>query len=229
MLAHVPSFGQNPRGSPDFLAYPVPKACQRGVLGTWALRCLGVVRSASSPKVALAIGCSLTPRLRVTFGRVTCIARAASVSGLWTLGFLLSCGARAWFLGSSAPGFACLGFGFGTCSGSGVRLPSSSPSRGLRCVRVYVGFACFAPVLVGVWCAFVWARAALLVVGMRAGALLPSRLSRLGVAVCGQVRVGTQVPLSWLSSRVVRLGRGLVRTPRFFLWWCGRWSWLGFP
>ena len=25
MLAHVPSFGRNPRGSPDFLAYPVPK------------------------------------------------------------------------------------------------------------------------------------------------------------------------------------------------------------
>ena len=122
-----------------------------------------------------------------------------------------------------------LGFRFGTCWGSGVRLPSSSPSRGLRCVRVYAGSACFAPVLVGVWCAFVWARAARLVVGMRAGALLPSRLSRLGVAVRGQVRVGTQLPLSWLRSRVARLGRGLVRTPRFFLWWCGRWSWLGFP
>ena len=27
MLAHVPFFGWNPRGSPDFLAYPVPKAC----------------------------------------------------------------------------------------------------------------------------------------------------------------------------------------------------------
>ena len=33
MLAHVPSFGRNPRGSPDFLAYPVPKACMH-VLGT---------------------------------------------------------------------------------------------------------------------------------------------------------------------------------------------------
>ena len=31
MLAHVPSFGQNPRGSPDFLAYPVPKACMPGL------------------------------------------------------------------------------------------------------------------------------------------------------------------------------------------------------
>ena len=27
MLVHVLSFGRNPRGSPDFLAYPVPKAC----------------------------------------------------------------------------------------------------------------------------------------------------------------------------------------------------------
>ena len=49
MLAHVPSFGQNPRGSPDFLAcIPVPKACMH-VLGTKGPRCLGVARSASSP------------------------------------------------------------------------------------------------------------------------------------------------------------------------------------
>ena len=70
MLAHVPSFGRNPRGSPDFLAYPVPKACMH-VLGTWVPRRLGVARSASSPKAALALECSLTPGLRVSFGRVT--------------------------------------------------------------------------------------------------------------------------------------------------------------
>ena len=46
MLAYVTSFGRNPRGSPDFLAYPVPKAC-RHVLGTRVPRCLGVARSAS--------------------------------------------------------------------------------------------------------------------------------------------------------------------------------------
>ena len=82
MLAHVPSFGRNASGSPDFLAYPVPKACMHA-LGT---------------KAAQALGCSLTPGLRVTFGRVTCMARAASVPGLWTLGFLLLCGAcvRVW-------------------------------------------------------------------------------------------------------------------------------------
>ena len=95
MLAHVPSFGRNPRGSPDFLAYPVPKACMH-VPGTRAPRRLGVARSASSPKVAQALGCSLTPGLRISFGRVTCMARAASVPGLWALGFLLLCGVCVW-------------------------------------------------------------------------------------------------------------------------------------
>ena len=86
MLAHVPSFGRNPRGSPDFLAYPVPKACMH-VLGTRVPRRLGVARSASSPKAAQALGCSLTPGLRISFGRVTCMARAASVPGLRALRF----------------------------------------------------------------------------------------------------------------------------------------------
>ena len=92
MLAHVPSFGRNPRGLPDFLAYPVPKACMH-VLYTVVPRRLGVARSASNPKAALALGCSLTPGVRISFGRVTCMARAASVPGLWTLRFLLLCGA----------------------------------------------------------------------------------------------------------------------------------------
>ena len=91
MLAHVPSFGRNPRGLPDFLAYPVPKACMH-VLGTRVPRCLGVASSASSPKAAQALECSLTPGLRILFGRVGCMARAASVPGLRTQGFLLLCG-----------------------------------------------------------------------------------------------------------------------------------------
>ena len=95
MLAHVPSFGRNPRGSTDFLAYPVSKACMH-VLGTGVPRCLGVARSASCPKAAQALGCSLTPGLRILFGRVTCMARAASGPGLWTLGFLLLRGACVW-------------------------------------------------------------------------------------------------------------------------------------
>ena len=95
MLAHVPSFGRNPRGSPDFLAYPVLKACMH-VLGTRAPRRYGVARSASSPKAAQALGSSPTPGLRILFGRVSCMARAASVPGLWTLGFLLLCGVSVW-------------------------------------------------------------------------------------------------------------------------------------
>ena len=104
MLAHVPSFGQNPRGSPDFLAYPVPKACMH-VLGTGVPRRLGVARFASSPQAALALGCSLTPGLRILLGLVTCMARATSVRGLWTLGFLFLCGVCVWVR-------VVLGFGF---------------------------------------------------------------------------------------------------------------------
>ena len=92
MLPHAPPFGRNPRGSPDFLVYPVPEACMH-VLGTGVPRRLGVARSAWSPEAAQALGCSLTPGLGNSFGRVTCVARAASVPGLWTLGFLLLCGA----------------------------------------------------------------------------------------------------------------------------------------
>ena len=95
MLAHVPSFGRNLRGSTDFLAYPVPKACLH-VLGTRVPRRLGVARSASSAKAAQALGCSLTSGLRISFGRVSCMARADSVPGLWTLGFLLLCGVCVW-------------------------------------------------------------------------------------------------------------------------------------
>ena len=54
MLARVPSFGGNPRGSPDFLAYAVPKECMH-VLGTRVPRRLGVARSASSSKSAQAL------------------------------------------------------------------------------------------------------------------------------------------------------------------------------
>ena len=135
MLAHVPSFGRNPRGSTDFLAYPVPKACMH-VLGTGVPRCLGVARSASSPKAAQALGCSLTPGLRISFGRVTCMARAASVPGLWTLGFLLLRGARVWV-------WVVVGFGF--------RLRPATPGWGVAvCVCLRVRSACTLPLLAGV-------------------------------------------------------------------------------
>ena len=104
MVAYVPSFEQNPRGSPDFLVYPVPKACMH-VLGTRVPRRLGVARSAASSKAAQALGCSLTPGLRISFGRVTCMAQAASVPGLWALGFLLLWGVCVWIRVAVGCGF----------------------------------------------------------------------------------------------------------------------------
>ena len=134
MLAHVPSFGWNPRGSPDLLAYPVPKACMH-ILGTRVPRRLGVARSASSPKAAQALGCSLTPGLRISFGWVSCMARAVSVPGLWTLGFLLLCG-------------VCVGFGLRL--GLGLVNPSS-PGWGLGwvCLGTVCGVVPLLPAVCG--------------------------------------------------------------------------------
>ena len=135
MLAHVSSFGRNPRGSPDFLAYPVPKACMH-VLGTRVPRCLGVARSASSPKAAQALRCSLTPGLRISFGPVTCMAGAACVPGPWTLGFLLLRGACVWVRVVNEFGF---------------RLRPATPGLGVGvCVRLCVRSACTLPLLAGV-------------------------------------------------------------------------------
>ena len=135
MPAHVLSFGRNPRGARDFLVYPVPKACMH-VLGTWVPRRLGVASSASSPKTAQALGCSLTPGLRISFGRVTCMARAASVPGLWTLGFLLLFGACVWV-------WVVLGFGF--------RLRPATPGWGDgMCVCLRARSACTPPFQAGV-------------------------------------------------------------------------------
>ena len=135
MLAQVPSIGRDPRGSPHFLAYPATKACMH-VLGTGVPRRLGVARSASSPKAARALGCSLTPGLRISFGRVTCMARAASLPGLWTLGFLLLCGACVWV-------WVVLGFR------SRLRPATPGWSDGV-CVCLRAHSACTPPLLAGV-------------------------------------------------------------------------------
>ena len=79
-------------GLPDVSRSQGMHACSWSAVPT----CFGVARFASSPKAAQALGCSLTPGLRVSFGRVTCIARAFSVPGLWTPGFLPLCGACVW-------------------------------------------------------------------------------------------------------------------------------------
>ena len=162
MLAHVPSFGRNLRGSADFLAYPVPKACMH-VLGTGVPRRLGVARSASSPKAAQALGSSLTPGLRISIGRVTCMVQAASVPGLWTLGFLPLGGACVWVW---------------VVPGLGVWLCPATPGRAAWvCLRLCGRSACTPPLLAGV-CG----------VGVRVGARVPaaprnSWLGLLGVCV----------------------------------------------
>ena len=145
MLAHLPSLARNPRGSPDFLAYPVLKACMH-VLGTRGPRCLGVARSASSPKAAQALGCSISPGLRISFGEFTCMARAASVPGLWTPGFLV-------LRGACVSVWVVVGFGF-------QRRPTT-PRWGVGvCVCLCACAACTPPLLSGVCSVGVcaWAR-----------------------------------------------------------------------
>ena len=159
VAAHVPSFGRNPRGSPDFLVYPVPKACMH-VLGTGVPRCLDVARCPWSPKAAQALGCSLTPVLRISFGQVTCMARAASVPGQWTLGFLLLHGACVWVwvvlglgfrLRPATPCLGCWGVCLLVCA---LRLNLATPGWGVRCLCVCFGsgsgFGCAPPLLAGV-------------------------------------------------------------------------------
>ena len=118
------------------------------VLGTGVLRRLGVARSASSPKAALALGCSLTPSLRISFGRVTCMARAASVPGLWTLGFLLLCCACVWVRVVLGLGFrlrpANPGWVVGVCVCSCARSACTPPLLTWVCG---VGVCAWAPVL----------------------------------------------------------------------------------
>ena len=105
------------------------------VLGTGIPRCLGVPCSALSLKAAQALGSSLTPGLRILFGRVTCMAPAASVPGLWTLGFLLLRGACVWVR-------VVLGLGF--------LLRPATPGWGSRlCVRLCARFSCTPPLLAG--------------------------------------------------------------------------------
>ena len=142
MLAHVLSFGLNPRGSLDFLFL---RPFQRRVLATWVSRCLGVARSASSPKPAQALGHSLTP-LRLTFGRVTC---TASVPGLWTLDFLLFTGVCFWVSVLREPRESRLGskpcmFGYG------FWLRPANPGWSLWCVCSGPGFGCTPPIVAGV-------------------------------------------------------------------------------
>ena len=159
------------------------------VLGTGVPRRLGVARSASSPKAAQASGCSLTPGLQISFGRVTCMARAASVPGLWTLGFLLFCGLCVFVRVVIGPGF---------------QLRPGTPDWGVRvCVCSCARSACTPPLLAGV-CGVVvcaWARVS-----------AAPRHSWLGcwVCVCSCARSACTPPLlAGMCDVGVCLGSGL--------------------
>ena len=190
MLAHVPSFGRNPRGSPDFLAYPVPKACMH-VLGTRVPWRLGVAPSASSPKAALALGCSLTPGLRISFGRVICMARAASVPGLWALGFLLL---------ACVCGWVRVAVGRGFCLPLPVVAGVLAGCVWARFVVLSLFCRLFVVFVVGLWC-----RPAFGTCVVSCAFPLPPAVSGSGVR-CGRAcwaRVSAVPRPSWLGCRVV--------------------------
>ena len=161
------------------------------VLGTRVPRRLGVARSVSSPKAAQALGCSLTPGLRISFGRVTCMARAASVPGLRSLGFLLLCGVCVWVR------FA---FGCGFCEPRQSWLGSwvGVFGHGLSCCPSSVGC---------LWCSWLGFGFGLLIgrVWLRGRPACPPAVSGSGVR-CGRVcwaRVSAVPSPSWLGCRGV--------------------------
>ena len=184
----------------DFLAYPVPKACMH-VLGTRVPRRSGVARSASSPKAALALGCSLTPGLRISFGRVTCMARAASVPGLWALGFLLL---------ACVCGWVRVAFGGGFC----LPLPVVAGVLGgcvwARFVVLSLFCRLFVVFVVGLWC-----RPAFGTCVVSCAFPLPPAVSGFGVR-CGRTcwaRVSAVPRPSWLGCRVVFFALFLIFFP----------------
>ena len=90
MLAHIPFFGAGPSG---FTGLPGVPRSEGMHACSWGSEVLGCRTLRLKSKTAQALGCSLTPGLRISFRGVTCTARGASVPGLWTLAFLLLCAA----------------------------------------------------------------------------------------------------------------------------------------
>ena len=161
------------------------------VLGTRVPRRLGVARSASSPKAAQALGCSLTPGLRISFGRVTCMARAASVPGLWALGFLLLACVCGWVRVAFGGGFS-------------LPLPVVAGVLGgcvwARFVVLSLFCRLFVVFVVGLWC-----RPAFGTCVVSCAFPLPPAVSGFGVR-CGRAcwaRVSAVPRPSWLGCRVV--------------------------
>ena len=151
MLAQVPSVGRNPKGSADSLAYPVPKAFMH-VLGIGAPRCLGVARSASSPKAAQALGCSLVWPGHL-HGR-GCLTARARDTGFPTVVWRMCLGQGcAWARVSAASRHSWLGC-WGVCVFvCTLRLYPATPGWGVRCGCVCLDwcFGCAPPLVAGVF------------------------------------------------------------------------------
>ena len=226
MLVQVPSLGRNPRGSPDFLAYPVPRACMH-VLDTGVPRRLGVARSASSFKAAQALGYSLTPGLRISFCRVTCMARLSQCPGY---GHWLS--------------HCCVAFVFrsGLCLGWGFRNPASPAwRRGWVCLGTGCVFAPPFPAGDCGVCGWAWvsARTPTVLVGVLERAFLCARsactpqfaigVCRVGVCAWAPVSAAPATPRGGVGV-CMRLCARPARASAPPCWGCGAggcaWAWV---
>ena len=184
---------------------------------------LGVARSASSPKAAQALGCSLTPGLRISFW-VTCMAQAASVHGLWTLGFLLLCGACVSVWVVFGLGFrlrpATPGWGDGVCvclRARSARTPPFLARLGGVVVCAWAPVSA-APRYSWLGCWVLW----VLVCPLRS--YLPLLAGVIGVHVCARARFLAPPRHSWLRCWGVRVSARLRLYPATPGWGlrCGR-------
>ena len=136
VLAHVPSFERNPRGSPDFLTYTVPKAYLRRFLGTWVLRYLACRRLRLESNSSAGLRMQPYPR---------------SPDLLWP---------AAWHRLPQCPGYGnwvtycCVALVFGL----GFRGNPAIPGWGSGCVCLGMGFGFASPILAGACGACVRAR-----------------------------------------------------------------------
>ena len=202
MLAHVPSFVRNPRGSPDFLAHPVPKACMH-VLGT------GIPSGCRTLRLESQSGAGLRMQPYPRFPDLVrpghlhgtgCLSARAMDTGFptvaWRLCLGLGCG---WVRVSAAPRHSWLGC-WGVCAlVCALRLYPATPGPGVRCGCVWLGSgsACALPLLAGV-SGFVsacvraplaprhsWLGCAAWVCALRLGFRLRPATRGWGVGVCG--------------------------------------------
>ena len=98
--------------------------------------------------------------------------------------------------------------------------PPTCCGRGCGCVRCVW---CLCGACRGARCRFSLVSLVLSSPVLRCG-VVPAVCGVLGLAVRGRVRVGSFPLPTWQGWQVVRVGRGLLCTPRFLTWLCGVWS-----